>query len=142
MKKPYIITKLNPIAELEYLDTKSRIDNPLGFLETIKINDKWASDAPAFDLSPRLEFILIDDTLIERIIKALTDYGFNIVVNEVTEELLLGKIDLAEASCDVKEEINNFYLNYFDNDDILDKICSLGMESLTELDKSILNKKP
>jgi hypothetical protein len=142
MKKPYIITKLNPIAELEYLDAKSRIDNPLGFLEIIKINDKWASDAPAFDLSPTLEFILIDDTLIERIIKALTDYGFNIVVNEVTEELLLGKIDLTEASFDVKEEINNFYLNFFDNDDILDKICSLGMESLTELDKSILNKKP
>ena len=142
MKKPYIITKLNPIAELENLEAKSRIDNPLGFLEIIKINDKWASDAPAFDFSPTLEFILIDDTLIERIIKALTDYGFNIVVNEVTEELLHGKIDLTEASCEVKEEINNFYIDFFDNDDILDKICSLGMESLTELDKSILNKKP
>lgn len=141
MKKPYIITKFNSIDVLDFLEAKSKFDKPLAFLEIININGDWASNAPSFDLSKSLEFVLIDDTLICDVETALTNYGLNITITDVTEALLFGRIDLTNAPEDIKKEINDFYFNIFNNDDILDKICKIGIESLTELDKSILNKK-
>lgn len=141
MKKPYIFIKYNPITELEKLDAKSKLENPLEFLEYIRINGDWANDAPAFDLSPRLEFIISDDTLINRITDVLIDFGFILTIIDATEALLLGRINLSKAPEKIIEEINKFYIETFNGDDILDKINVKGFESLTEIDKYILNKK-
>lgn len=149
MEKPYLIKIHNSEEEYKALKVNFDIQKPLAFLDEITVgltksgDGKLASNITSFDITPQLEFSLIDDSVIDKMKTALIDFGFEITIIDATEDLLHNKIDLTNASEFTRHCINKFYIKTFDSDDILDKInyLKIGFESLTELDKSIINKK-
>lgn len=140
MKRPYIITSYNEKEEFASLKAEVKINNPLEFLELTKINGEFII-LTYFDISEKSEFVLIDDSLIGKVTTVLTDFGFKIIVKDVTEDLLCNKIDLTNAKEETKKAINDYYYYIFEIDDVLDKINN--KIKLNEFDKLILeNKKP
>jgi hypothetical protein len=79
--------------------------------------------------------------MIDVIKETLIDFGYNLTVEDATEKLLFDQINFKNITDDVKEEINKYYIKTYDFNDVLDKINTVGIEKLNELDKSILNKK-
>ena len=149
MEKPYIITVHNSEEEFKALKAKFKVENPLAFLDDIIVgltesgNGKIASNVVTFEIAPNIDFTIYDESVIDKVKVALTDFGFIITIKDATIDLLHNKIDYSKASEFTRYCIDEYYLNTFDSDDIFDKMNSLGgLDQLTEVDKSIINKKP
>jgi hypothetical protein len=148
MIRPYIITTHNLDNSFTELKAKFKLEKPLAFLDKITIGlsnsgeGRLASNITSFEITPKIEFLLVDDSVIGKINTALTDFGFEVTITDVTEDLLHNKIDYSNASEFTKYCIDKYYVDNFDVNDILDKINSVGIEKLTVIDKSIINKKP
>jgi hypothetical protein len=139
MKKPYILTAHNKLEELIRLEAEALINNPLRFLDDN--NSEISNNKTFFELSVESLFIIIDESMIDVIKETLIDFGYNLTVEDATEKLLFDQINFKNITDDVKEEINKYYIKTYDFNDVLDKINTVGIEKLNELDKSILNKK-
>ena len=61
-------------------------------------------------------------------------YEVKFVISDITNDFLIGKVNIND------KDFQNYLLENLDIDTILDKINEFGIESLTEVDKSILNK--
>ena len=61
-------------------------------------------------------------------------YEVKFVISDITNDFLIGKVNIDD------KDFQNYLLENLDIDTILDKINELGIESLTEVDKSILSK--
>ena len=61
-------------------------------------------------------------------------YEVKFVISDITNDFLIGKVNIDD------KDFLNYFLENLDMDTILDKINELGIESLTEVDKSILSK--
>ena len=61
-------------------------------------------------------------------------YEVKFVISDITNDFLIGKVNIDD------KDFQNYLLENLDIDTILDKINELGIESLSEVDKSILSK--
>jgi len=61
-------------------------------------------------------------------------YEIKFKINDITNDFLIGKVNIDD------KDFQNYLLENLDIDTILDKINEFGIGSLTEVDKSILNK--
>ena len=139
MKKPYILTAHNKLEELVRLEAEALINNPLRFLDDS--DGEISNNKTFFEMSIESLFIIIDETMIDVIKKTLIDFGYKLTIEDATEKLLFNQISFKDVPDDIKNEINDYYIKRYDINDILDKINTVGIEKLSELDKSILNKK-
>lgn len=139
MKKPYILTAHNKLEELVRLEAEALINNPLRFLDDS--DGEISNNKTFFEMSIESLFIIIDETMIDVIKKTLIDFGYKLTIEDATEKLLFDQISFKDVPDDIKNEINDYYIKRYDINDILDKINTVGIEKLSELDKSILNKK-
>ena len=83
-------------------------------------------------------FITLDEYKIEKLTFLMQRY-FIISKTDVTEKVISGEIQ-AEYPEVEKELFENFRLDNVTVDDVLDKINRLGIESLDDIDKKILEK--
>ena len=81
-------------------------------------------------------FAALEESKIEKLSNIMNKY-FIISKTDVTEKVISGEIQ-AEYPEVEKELFDNFRLDNVTVDDVLDKISSLGIESLDDIDKAIL----
>jgi hypothetical protein len=81
-------------------------------------------------------FATLEESKIEKLSNIMNKY-FIISKTDVTEKVISGEIQ-AEYPEVEKELFDNFRLDNVTVDDVLDKISSLGIESLDDIDKAIL----
>ena len=121
------------------MEAEALINNPLRFLDDS--DGEISNNKTFFEMSIESLFIIIDETMIDVIKKTLIDFGYKLTIEDATEKLLFDQISFKDVPDDIKNEINDYYIKRYDINDILDKINTVGIEKLSELDKSILNKK-
>ena len=142
MKRPYIITAHNSETEYNKLKAEADLNDPLEFLGDIKLHTgEWADEIVCFDISAQSEFAIIDDSVIGKINTALIDFGFNVNISDVSQDLLYNKIDLTNAPVEVLSKITKYYVETYEIDDVLEKIFAFGKDFLSKSDYVILNKK-
>ncbi len=60
-------------------------------------------------------------------------YEVKFVISDITNDFLIGKVNIDD------KDFQNYLLENLDIDTILDKINELGIDSLSDLDKKVLN---
>jgi len=119
----------------------------------ITTEDEFKQKLIIFELSDDVEvlFVILPLTYIEGIILRLKKHQIYISSRDITDDILFNNIEhleiLKKAFNLDKDIAKNSLLNSFlkENltiDIILDKINKNGIKSLTDIDRSILNKKP
>jgi hypothetical protein len=98
----------------------------------------------AFDLVNGLEtaYCFLDNYKCEKLVKIFKKYNVLIEHRDITNKVLFGGVKITESDCvDTFDKLSkNFMIDNLTIDDILDKINEMGIESLTEIDKKILER--
>lgn len=79
-------------------------------------------------------FMICHEVAIEIIKGMLKKYEVVHEIDDITEDFLIGKIELES------KDFTNFRERMLDVDLVLDKINEMGIESLTDLDRRVLEK--
>lgn len=77
-------------------------------------------------------YIIVYDDLLDEFIYFLQKYKVKYTCEDITKLFLYGQIEIKH------EDFHKYKKDNLDTDTILDKINELGIDSLTELDKTIL----
>lgn len=89
-------------------------------------------------------FLFVEERKVNALINLLEKHGMMAFSKEVSEEVLMGDLDVEflgmMMSDEFKSMFDSFILKNLDSDMVLDKIIAKGMKSLTENDKIILEK--
>jgi len=79
-------------------------------------------------------YLMCSEEVLDYTISLFYKYEVKFVISDITNDFLIGKVNIND------KDFQNYLLENLDIDTILDKINEFGIESLTEVDKSILNK--
>lgn len=87
-------------------------------------------------------FIRLLDYKVDKVCDILNKNGFVFIKNDITQEVINGEaqIKYPEVNKLTPQLFENFRLENTSIDDILDKINQKGIQSLDDIDKSILSK--
>lgn len=100
-----------------------------------------------FDIPPSsVSYLILNDYDILFLEKVLNEAGIESKIEDITNDVLLGREiqtelfnDRGESVSDqIKSMINDFYNNHITVDIILDKINQFGINSLSQRDKGVL----
>lgn len=87
-------------------------------------------------------FLFVEERKVNELINLLEEHDMIEFTKEVSEELLMGDLDVEYLSMMMSDEFksmfDSFILKNLDSDMILDKIIAKGIESLSDNDKIIL----
>jgi hypothetical protein len=79
-------------------------------------------------------YLMCSEEVLDYTTSLFYKYEVKFVISDITNDFLIGKVNIND------KDFQNYLLENLDIDTILDKINEFGIESLTEVDKSILNK--
>lgn len=79
-------------------------------------------------------YLMCSEEILDYTISLFYKYEVKFVISDITNDFLIGKVNIND------KDFQNYLLENLDIDTILDKINEFGIGSLTEVDKSILNK--
>lgn len=79
-------------------------------------------------------YLMCSEEVLDYTISLFYKYEVKFVISDITNDFLIGKVNIND------KDFQNYLLENLDIDTILDKINEFGIGSLTEVDKSILNK--
>jgi hypothetical protein len=79
-------------------------------------------------------YLMCSEEVLDYTTSLFYKYEVKFVISDITNDFLIGKVNIDD------KDFQNYLLENLDIDTILDKINEFGIESLTEVDKSILNK--
>ena len=77
---------------------------------------------------------MCSEEVLDYTISLFYKYEVKFAISDITNDFLIGKVNIND------KDFQNYLLENLDIDTILDKINEFGIGSLTEVDKSILNK--
>lgn len=79
-------------------------------------------------------YLMCSEEVLDYTVSLFYKYEVKFVISDITNDFLIGKVNIND------KDFQNYLLENLDIDTILDKINEFGIGSLTEVDKSILNK--
>jgi hypothetical protein len=79
-------------------------------------------------------YLMCSEEVLDYTTSLFYKYEVKFVISDITNDFLIGKVNIND------KDFQNYLLENLDIDTILDKINEFVIESLTEVDKSILNK--
>jgi hypothetical protein len=121
----------HPMAEEFYVDF-------FCFLGSIQADD-FVGEEGEHDIV----FLFLIYEKLQQLKYLLESYGLLLEIQEVTDDILFNRLSEADYAIFQKEDrnmqiLNQYIITNLTKDKVLDKILACGMDSLTELDKSIL----
>ena len=137
MKRIYKITEINGKEEIDKIENFIAVgilNNDSKYAE-FKIYSDKIIEALLLRIDEKTEIFLLDEFMLSRIISIATEIGQKLNIEDITNDLFTGKMLIPKT---IKEQIEDYLLNTYDSDDVLDKMLE-GIE-LTNIDKLILQK--
>ncbi len=137
MKRIYKITEINSKEEIDKIENFIAVgilNNDSKYAE-FKIYSDKIIEALLLRIDEKTEIFLLDEFMLSRIISISTEIGYKLTIEDITNDLFTGKMLIPKT---IKEQIEDYLLNTYDSDDVLDKMLE-GIE-LTNIDKLILQK--
>jgi len=121
--------------------TKSDCEKLLDSLSAIEIEELSSLDIISEDIEYNgyvSSYIICNDYTIAKCENFLSQKGIDFIKNEISQEILTGKISLKNTPFEIQTE--KYIEQFLTIDVVLDKINQFGIDSLTELDKNCLKK--
>lgn len=145
-RKPYMIKALISIEELNKIEED--IDNgiynhPFMFSDFLDVDFTVCDDFEdcIFELDELTIIVFINQNSEDLITKISNKFNIKINVKQITEEIFNNEIKLSTFPKHLKNEIQEYIIEQYGQNDILDKILNKGVESITETDELILKQK-
>ena len=132
MKSIYLFkTKTTKEEFKKVLENLSAVD--------VTINKNLVDNLNNYDIDDSTSLVLCDTFDLSKFLEFGRKHGLRFSSpREVSNDLFNNKINISNSSQKFREELNDILYSKFDKDDVLDKILFKGIESLTSLDKLIL----
>lgn len=136
--KPYFIKVIKPWSELSSVISDIKISNPELFKDIDFSSFDWFNE---HDLDEFTCITFVNPKYVSNLLEISKKGNFSMRVVEASNEIFLNKFDFTGAKEEFIECVNNYILKNFNKDDVLDKINKLGLESLTDIDRLILESR-
>ena len=132
MKSIFLFKTITSKEEFEkVLENMSQID--------IMVNNNLIDSLNNYDLDDSTSMVICETNDLYRFLEFGNKHGLVFSSpREISNDLFNNKFDISNSTQKFKEELNTILYSRFDKDDVLDKILFEGIDSLTELDKKIL----
>lgn len=131
---------IEPTKEQSNAPAEILSEQAMGFFDILEQYTN-VLDTEAVESEIDILYILIDETGINNVVNYFINIGITIKIEDVSKQIINGTFPLPTNEENI-EEFNTmkeiFFQTCVEVDDILDKINEFGIESLTELDKQIL----
>ena len=105
----------------------------------VTINKNLVDNLNNYDIDDSTSLVLCETIDLSKFLEFGRKHGLRFSSpREVSNDLFNNKINISNSSQKFRGELNDILYSKFDKDDVLDKILFKGIESLTSLDKLIL----
>jgi hypothetical protein len=138
MVKPYFIKVSKPWRELSSVFFDIKISNPELFKDIDFTSLDWFNE---HDLDDFTCITFFNPKYVSNLLEISKRGNFSIRVVDASNEIFLNKFDFSGAKEEFLECLRSYILKNFNKDDVLDKINKLGLDSLTDIDRIILESR-
>jgi hypothetical protein len=140
MKKLFKVKALNTKEEVK------KINEIVGNREyCLSEYSEFKDDLDLFDtiscieIEKDIEYVYITTyEIMTRVALFMVKMGYKLEIFEVTKDIFENRIDLSFATEEQNSEVENIIFENFDSNDVLDKINEVGIDSLSNIDRKIL----